>query len=80
MVDGIAQKPIEDVSLAYTFDKANAGAPTPHQDQYFEMMGVQRLYNDGWMLSAVPVRMGIARQGDPGSRERLQVRAVRCAA
>jgi hypothetical protein len=58
MVDGIAQKPIEDVSLAYTFDKANADAPTPHHDQYFEMMGVQGLYNDGWTLSAVPVRHG----------------------
>ena len=32
MVDGIAQKPIEGVSLAYTFDKANADAPSraPH--------------------------------------------------
>jgi arylsulfatase A-like enzyme len=56
MVDGVAQKPIEGVSLAYTFDKANADAPSPHHIQYFEMMGVQGLYNDGWMLSAVPVR------------------------
>jgi arylsulfatase A-like enzyme len=56
MVDGIAQKPIEGVSLAYTFDKANANAPSPHRKQYFEMMGVQGLYDDGWMLSAVPVR------------------------
>ncbi|HTD14194.1 MAG TPA: arylsulfatase [Chthoniobacterales bacterium] len=56
VVDGIAQKPIEGVSLAYTFDKANAEAPSPHHTQYFEMMGVQGLYNDGWMLSAVPLR------------------------
>jgi len=56
MVDGIAQKPIEGVSMAYTFDKANADAPSHHQTQYFEMMGVQGLYNDGWMLSAVPIR------------------------
>jgi len=56
MVDGIAQKPIEGVSMAYTFEKANADAPTTHPVQYFEMMGVQGLYNDGWMLSAVPVR------------------------
>ncbi len=28
MVDGIGQKPIEGVSLAYTFDKANADAPS----------------------------------------------------
>jgi arylsulfatase A-like enzyme len=56
MVDGIAQKPIEGVSMAYTFDKANAEAPSRHHVQYFEMMGVQGLYNDGWMLSAVPIR------------------------
>jgi arylsulfatase len=56
MVDGIAQKPIEGVSLAYTFDKANADAPSRHHTQYFEMLGVQGLYNDGWMLSAVPIR------------------------
>jgi arylsulfatase A-like enzyme len=55
-VDGIAQKPIEGVSMAYTFDKANANAPSTHHTQYFEMMGVQGLYSDGWMLSAVPVR------------------------
>jgi arylsulfatase len=56
MVDGIGQKPIEGVSMAYTFDKANANAPSTHHTQYFEMMGVRGLYNDGWMLSTVPVR------------------------
>ena len=28
MVNGIAQKPIEGVSMAYTWDKANANAPS----------------------------------------------------
>jgi arylsulfatase len=56
MVDGIAQKPIEGVSMAYTFDKARANAPSRRQTQYFEMMGVRGLYHDGWMLSAVPIR------------------------
>ncbi len=56
MVDGIAQKPIEGVSMVYTFDKAGADAPSRRTTQYFEMMGVQGLYHDGWMLSAVPVR------------------------
>jgi hypothetical protein len=55
-VDGIKQKPIEGVSLAYTFDSANANAPTRHNTQYFEMAGLQGLYHDGWMLSAVPQR------------------------
>ena len=31
MVNGIKQKPIEGVSMAYTFDKANANAPSKHR-------------------------------------------------
>ena len=51
MVDGIKQAPIEGTSFAYTFDAANAKAPSRHKTQYFEMMGQWALYNDGWMLS-----------------------------
>ena len=81
MVDGIAQKPIEGVSMAYTFDKAKADAPSPHHTQYFEMLGVQGLYNDGWMLSAVPVRppwqlLGKAIE-DPASAYKFELYDVR---
>ena len=55
MVDGVAQKPIEGVSMVYTFDQANANAPTNHLTQYFEIFGVRGLYHDHWMLSAVPI-------------------------
>ena len=51
MVDGIRQKPIEGTSFAYTFDAANAKAPSRHSTQYFEMMGQWALYKDGWLLS-----------------------------
>jgi hypothetical protein len=54
MVDGVAQKPIEGVSFAYTFDKANANAPSRHTTQYFEMMGNRAIYHDGWMASTTP--------------------------
>ncbi|MGI1661771.1 arylsulfatase [Palleronia sp. KMU-117] len=50
-VDGIAQAPIEGTSFAYTFDAANATAPTRHTTQYFEMMGQYALYHEGWLLS-----------------------------
>ena len=50
-VDGIKQRPIEGTSFAYTFDAANAKAPTRHTTQYFEMMGQYALYHDGWLLS-----------------------------
>ena len=55
-VDGITQTPIEGVSLAYTFDKANASAPSTHKTQYFEMFGNRALYHDGWIASTVPYR------------------------
>jgi arylsulfatase A-like enzyme len=48
MVDGVGQKPIEGVSMAYTFDKANANAPTRHRVQYFEMFGNRGIYHKGW--------------------------------
>jgi arylsulfatase len=51
MVDGIKQAPIEGTSFAYTFDAANAKAPTRHKTQYFEMMGQWALYDEGWLLS-----------------------------
>ena len=50
-VDGIKQSPIEGTSLAYTFDKQNAEAPSNHKTQYFEMMGQWALYHEGWLLS-----------------------------
>src|SRR5262249_28931125 len=51
MVDGVAQKPIEGVSMMYTFDKANANAPSTHTTQYFEMMADRAIYHDGWIAS-----------------------------
>jgi arylsulfatase A-like enzyme len=50
-VDGIKQAPIEGTSFAYTFDAANAQAPSRHKTQYFEMMGQWALYHEGWLLS-----------------------------
>ena len=54
MVNGIAQKPIEGVSMAYTFDKGNANAPSTRTTQYFEMLGNRAIYHDGWMASTTP--------------------------
>ena len=56
MVNGIAQKPIEGVSMAYTFDKANADAPSRHRTQYFEIMGNRAIYHDGWIAGTTPAQ------------------------
>jgi arylsulfatase len=54
MVDGVAQKPIEGVSMAYTWDKANADAPSTRKTQYFEMFGNRGIYHDGWYANTTP--------------------------
>ena len=56
IVDGIPQKPIEGVSMMYTFDKKNATAPSTHRTQYFEMMGDHAIYHDGWIASTKVMR------------------------
>ncbi len=53
-VNGITQKPIEGVSMAYTFDAANAKAPSKRTTQYFEMAGNRGIYHDGWMANTTP--------------------------
>jgi hypothetical protein len=56
VVNGIKQKPIEGVSMAYTFDAAGAGKPSTHKTQYFEMLGVHAVYHDGWVAATTPQR------------------------
>jgi len=54
-INGIQQRPIEGVSMAYTWDKANANATTRHSTQYFEMLGNRAIYQDGWVAATTPV-------------------------
>jgi arylsulfatase A-like enzyme len=68
MVDGVAQKPIEGVSMAYTWDAASADAPSARTTQYFEMMGNRAIYHDGWIASTTPPQppwlMGLGKMPD----------------
>src|SRR5205823_5647459 len=52
--DSIKQSPYEGVSMMYTFDKANAIAPTRHKTQYFELISNRGIYNDGWYANTTP--------------------------
>src|SRR5581483_3790132 len=55
MLNGVAQRPLEGVSMAYSF--ANASAPSAHQTQYFEMLGNRAIYHDGWVAATTPLRL-----------------------
>jgi arylsulfatase A-like enzyme len=56
-IDGIQQRPIEGVSMVYTWNKKNADAPTRHTTQYFEMLGNRAIYHDGWLAATTPVNL-----------------------
>jgi len=54
VVDGIPQKPMEGVSMVYTFDKANATKASTRKTQYFEMIANRGIYHDGWYANTTP--------------------------
>ena len=56
-LDGIKQRPMDGVSMAYTWTKANANAPTRHMTQYFEMLGNRAIYHDGWIATTTPATL-----------------------
>jgi arylsulfatase A-like enzyme len=55
LLNGTPQKPIEGVSMVYTFDDAKA--PTRHATQYFEMTANRAIYHDNWIASTTPARL-----------------------
>jgi arylsulfatase len=64
VVNGIKQKPIEGVSMTYTFDDAKA--KSRRTTQYFEMFVNRAIYHDGWLACS---RFGVpwntlGRKGD----------------
>jgi arylsulfatase len=56
-LNGIKQRPMDGVSMAYTWDKANANAPSRHTTQYFEMLGNRAIYHDGWLACTTPATL-----------------------
>jgi arylsulfatase A-like enzyme len=50
-VNGTPQKPMEGVSLAYTF--ADGQAKSRHVTQYFEIAGNRAVYHDGWLARSI---------------------------
>jgi arylsulfatase len=52
-VNGVTQKPIEGVSMAYTF--TDSKTKSRRTKQYFELLGNRALYSDGWVACTTPV-------------------------
>lgn len=49
-IDGVRQAPFPGVSMAYSFDRADA--PTRKETQYYEMAGTRGLWHKGWKAAA----------------------------
>jgi hypothetical protein len=65
ILNGVAQKPLEGVSMVYSFDKADV--PGRRRTQYFEMFINRGLYHDGWWAASrvnIPWE-GSAKAADP---------------
>jgi len=63
-MNGVKQKPIEGVSMMYSFDDPKA--VSMRHTQYFEMLGNRALYNDGWIATARHGRLPWVTVGSTG--------------
>mmetsp|Transcript_122067 Transcript_122067/g.379995 ORF Transcript_122067/g.379995 Transcript_122067/m.379995 type:complete len:805 (+) Transcript_122067:82-2496(+) len=55
VVEGVAQQPLDGVSMVYTFN--NASAEGRKSSQYFEVMGSRGVYKDGWFAGTLGPRI-----------------------
>jgi arylsulfatase len=51
VVNGVPQRPMDGVSMAYLFDDADA--EERRKTQYFEMFGNRAIYHDGWFARTI---------------------------
>ncbi|MFO7646207.1 MAG: arylsulfatase [Desulfosarcina sp.] len=51
VVNGVEQRPMDGVSMVYSFDDAKA--KERHTTQYFEMFGNRAIYHDGWFARII---------------------------
>ena len=54
IVNGVPQRPIEGVSMLYSWDDGRS--PSRHQIQYFEMFGNRGIYFDGWFAGTIHLK------------------------
>jgi arylsulfatase len=62
MLNGVTQKPLDGVSMAYSFN--NESAPGRRRSQYFEMFINRGIYHDGWWAAS---RTGIPWESTPAT-------------
>jgi arylsulfatase len=56
-INGIPQRPMDGVSMTYTWDEAGANVPSKRTTQYFEMLGNRAVYHEGWVACTTPATL-----------------------
>ncbi len=56
-LNGIKQRPMDGVSMAYTWNKASANAASRRPTQYFEMLGNRAIYHEDWVANTTPATL-----------------------
>jgi len=56
-IHGVPQRPMDGVSMSYTWDKPGANVPTKRTTQYFEMLGNRAIYHEGWVACTTPATL-----------------------
>jgi arylsulfatase len=56
-LNGIQQRAMDGVSMAYTWDKAKTSAASKRRTQYFEMLGNRAIYHEGWLAATTPATL-----------------------
>ncbi|WP_205873105.1 arylsulfatase [Mycobacterium camsae] len=72
-VNGVTQKPVEGVSMRYSFDHPDV--ESRRTTQYFEIFGNRAIYHDGWIASCFHGRLPWVRTGQHpfGETERWEL-------
>ena len=61
-INGVAQEPLEGVSMLYSF--TDAGKPSNHCTQYFEILANRAIYHEGWVAACFHGRVPWERSQD----------------
>ncbi len=56
-INGTAQRPMDGVSMVYTWGKSGAETPSTRTTQYFEMLGNRAIYHEGWVACTTPATL-----------------------
>jgi len=71
VVNGVGQRPIEGVSMAYSWDEA--AAADRHLVQYFEILGNRGVYYDGWFAGTIHLKPWGAKPENPLATDKWEL-------